>query len=281
MLTAIQTHSKLYRLDQKHISRWLPERRIDDNKSRGGQVAILAGHPRMPGAAILAARAALRVGAGYIHLQETKALEFVPEALVWDREKEFSFYSAILAGPGWGQTPSRKKMLKGLLSSAPPHVVLDADALNLLSGLQQTSLPSSWILTPHPGEMARLLGTSVSEVQNRRLASVQEAQKKFGCTVILKGHHTLIGCRSCTLLNPTGNVALAKAGTGDVLAGMVAGFLSQGVGSERAAALACFLHGSLADQWVRSGRDYLSLTPSDLLDTIPQLLNQIRRSSAT
>ena len=126
--------------------------------------------------------------------------------------------------------------------------------------------------------MGRLLKKTTKQIQTNRLEAIRTAQKIFGCTVVLKGYKTLTAFPNLTIINPTGNVALAKAGSGDVLAGFIVGLIAQGLSPEKAALLGCFLHGRLADQWVQAGKDYLSLTPTDLLLEVPNLLHEIRMS---
>lgn len=278
MVAKKKAHSKLYLLSEKQVSKWLPQRDSQDHKAKGGKTLILAGSQPMPGAGILAARAAMRIGASFVYLETRDSLQAVPEALLF-RNQPLSEFNAILAGPGWGQSPQTFNRFKKLLKSQHPHVVLDADGLNLLGKLDQLTLPSSWILTPHPGEMGRLLKKTTDEIQSNRLASVRAAQKKYGCIIVLKGPKTLISFPNITVVNTTGNVALAKAGTGDVLAGFIVGLLAQGVTPEKAALIGCYLHGKLADLWLEQGKDYLSLTPTDLLIEIPNLLGRIRKKT--
>lgn len=214
-----------------------------------------------------------------------------PDFLVRDfdstliRSKLESEYSAIAIGPGLGKKPAVRWLawrLIGKLSRSADlklPVVIDADALNAVAENFKASdgkFPSSWIMTPHEGELSRLLNISSQQIRKDREKFVRMAQKKFGCTVVLKGDRTLIATSKDVWVNSTGNSALAKAGTGDVLTGILVGLLAQQVASEEAAKLGVFLHGLQANRWVKSGNDHLSLMASDLVDRLPQDLFQLR-----
>jgi NAD(P)H-hydrate epimerase len=158
------------------------------------------------------------------------------------------------------------------------NIVIDADALNICAENKWLSLPSSWIATPHEGELARLLEVSARSIRKDRISAAGKAQKKLGCVVLLKGHKTLVATSRKIYEIQSGNAALAKAGTGDVLTGMITGFLAQGLSSVEAACLGAFVHGLIADRWVQAGNDPLSLLTSDLLAALPQTLSWIRKS---
>ncbi len=256
------------------ISRWIPKRSPTDNKTRGGRTLIWAGRREMPGAALLAARAALRVGSGYVYSSQSDVVRFSPEIIPWD--KNISQMQSVLLGPGLGTGPKTIKAIRSLQEAFLP-VVIDADALTVAARESQIPFPKHWIATPHAGELARFLNVPAKEIEKNRIRFAQIAQKKLGCVVVLKGFHTVIAYPGFSVIIPTGNVALAKGGSGDVLGGMMAGFLSQNLSFERAPILAAFLHGKIADDWVRGKRDPLSLTPTDLLIEIPKTLRKLRK----
>ena len=264
----------VFLLSRKLVKRWIPSRKASDNKTRGGKTLILAGQPQMPGAALLASTAAARVGAGYVYVSEKEILRTRPEFLLWD-QKDFSKFSSVLIGPGFGVNEKTANIMQRLSETSLP-VVADADALSVLSQMSDFSIPENWILTPHAGELSRLIDLSAKEIESDRLQAVHLAQKKWGCIVVLKGFHTVVAAKNVSLIVPTGNAALGKAGSGDVLAGMIAGFLAQGLSSERSALLGCYVHGSMADHWLASGKDILSLQPSDLLEQLPTTLAKLR-----
>lgn len=287
------------------LRRLLPERKSSQNKSHGGKCLIVAGSREFLGAAVLSARAAARCGSGYVSLAipadyfdkqiSLKAVLRNPDFLIrkFDskliRQIPSDGLSAIAIGPGLGSRPLTRvmtsKLIAKLASGSLAPVVLDADALNTVSQFRNVRRPSrnfpakfpkTWVMTPHEGELARLLNISAKRIQLNREAAVRNAAKEFGCVVVLKGHHTLIASGEDVWINPTGNSALAKAGTGDVLTGLLAGFLAQGVSTLDAAKLAVFVHGMMADKWLREKKDHLSLMASDLVEEIPKTLHLLR-----
>jgi NAD(P)H-hydrate epimerase len=155
-------------------------------------------------------------------------------------------------------------------------VLVDADAITLLAKMKRQKLPKTWILTPHTGELQRLLNVPSSEIQKQRIYYVKQAAQKFGCLVLLKGFRSLISDGQTTVLIPTGNVALAKAGSGDVLTGMIVGLMAQGLTTWQAACIAATIHGYMADVWLYEGQDVLSMRASDLIQALPATLKQVR-----
>ena len=140
------------------------------------------------------------------------------------------------------------------------------------------TLPPTWILTPHSGELARLLKVSVEEIERDRFHFASMAAQKFGCLVLLKGFRTVLATHENRFAVITsGNAALAKAGTGDVLSGFIGGLLAQGVGSLQAAGTGAYFHGRIADEWLRTGKDIKSLMPRDLLAMAPECLTLLSR----
>lgn len=265
----------------QNAQRLLPKRKKKDNKSTAGRSLIIAGSKGMFGAAVLAASAASRVGSGYVIVM-TDVAKFPtvrnPDFLILDWKKKIPIFppSAICIGPGLGKTSTAKKNLKQLFKKQPPHVVIDADALNLCSELEYYSFPSTWIATPHDGELARLLKISSEWIKKNRIQALKKAQHKLGCIVLLKGHKTLIYDGQNMIEIQSGNASLAKAGTGDVLSGMITGFLAQGLSPLLAASMGAYIHGRTADDWIRSGNDILSLMASDLVRDLPRTLFKIR-----
>jgi len=262
-------------LKHKQLQKWLPTRKKTDNKSQGGRVLIWAGSKTMPGAATLSAKSASRMGAGYVHVSNSKVLQFFPEAMIWDK-KDLSRFSAVLIGPGMGVNQTTLKALRKLKKTSIP-VVIDADALTVAARYKLFPFPSHWVATPHSGELSRFLNISADEVQKNRQYAIEIAQKKLGCAILLKGFQSLFCDGKNIDLIPTGNVALAKGGSGDVLGGMIVGLLAQGCSPREATLLAAYLHGEMADQWIKEKKDHLSLTPSDLIEKIPEALYRLRK----
>ena len=251
----------------------LPQRPLVSNKGTYGRVMVVAGSLSYTGAATLACLGALRAGAGlvtlaalpsvraaaasqlpevtYLTLPETNgepaadAAGFVAGALAG--------YDVLLLGPGLGQSDGALTLVRGLLAAPGPTdmpVVIDADALNTLarSASWSESLRARAVLTPHPGELARLTHSSIAEVQSRRLNVARESAASWSQTVVLKGSETVVADASGrTLLSPFANPALATAGTGDVLAGAIAGLLAQQMQPLEAAGLGVYLHAAAAE----------------------------------
>lgn len=182
----------------------------------------------------------------------------------------------IAMGPGLGTTENKKKYLRLLIKSHIQKVILDADALTMLATMKVKLLPSTWILTPHEGELARLLGVKSSTVKKKREEHLQMAQKKFGCIVLLKGAVSLISDGKRIHKVSSGTTALAKAGTGDVLLGMIAAFYAQGLNPVDATVLGTFVHGQASADWMKKGNDHLSLRPMDLIEQIPKTILKLR-----
>ena len=269
-------------VDGNQLLRKLAPRKANFHKGQAGHVVIIGGDHGMAGAPLLSAEAALRCGAGLVTVLTRK--EHVPalvarrpELMVHGVEAQQDLHpflqkaSVIVAGPGLGQQFWGQHLLQQVLTQNKP-VLLDADALNLLA--QQTAPRlNQLILTPHPGEAARLLHCSSQEVQQHRLNAVQALQQQYQTTVLLKGNGSLIAGDKGTQLLNVGNPGMASAGMGDLLSGIIAALWAQGLDAEDAAALGSWLHACAADQQAaRFGPRGLLAT--DLLSSVRQHLNQ-------
>ena len=262
---------------------FLPEISEYDNKSTRGRSLLFAGSKAYQGAAVLAAKAALRAGSGYVSVVQTEPVSYalnIPDFIVriLTNENKFSF-DAVLVGPGFGVNEQTAEIIASLKKQRVKKVILDADALTVCAKWKLFPLPSSWTITPHTGELARCLNISSEKLDGDRIAAVQAAVKLCQCTVLLKGHNTLVGCKNKIYKIKTGNSALAKSGTGDVLAGMITAFRAQGLGAASAALLGAYLHGACADLWVKQNRDELSMMASDLLELLPQVIQDLRTTA--
>jgi NAD(P)H-hydrate epimerase len=260
----------------------LPRRLKKQNKSHAGKSLIIAGSQGMWGAAVLAAKACARTGSGYTYILDSrrrfpsgKDPDFLTISSLSLTKKHFS---AIALGPGLNNGPQIIKTIQYLIQKSFPAVVLDAEALNALAKTKKKMiLPKTWVLTPHEGELARLLKISSEKIRSDRLFWVKQAQKKFGCVVLLKGFHSLVADHKKVFQIMSGNPALAKAGTGDVLTGMVTAFLAQGLDTTKASCLAAYLHGKIADDWLKNKNDMISLMASDLVDQLPATIHRLRK----
>jgi NAD(P)H-hydrate epimerase len=266
----------------------LPRRDPDTHKNAVGALLLVAGRSGMAGAAVLAARAALRAGVGFLRVAsppENRAIlqQAVPEAVYVDASDSEALLGAVGAsralgvGPGLGTGEEGAGILNRVLSAPGGHpTLLDADALNLLAqgrgpSLEQIGAERDAILTPHPGEMARLTGLDPEEISADRPAVALEIAQKTGCSVLLKGAPSLVASPTDGLLVDTvGSSDLAAAGMGDVLSGVISAFLAQGSSTREAAALGLYSSGRAA---VRAGLG-VSLTPEDVVDRLPDALRE-------
>ena len=266
----------------KNAKKNLPIRKNSQNKTDAGKTLIIAGRKGFFGASVLSATAAARVGSGYTTVMtDLKNFPTVrhPDFLVLPigiQSDIWKKFDSIAIGPGVGVNKMTEKIIRSLLKSNIQNVVLDADEITVIAQKKIFPLISTWVLTPHVGEMARLLNTTSAVINLDRATALQKVQLKYKCHILLKGHATLIQNSKSIFEITTGHKALAKAGTGDVLTGMIAGLLAQGCPALQAACLAATLHGMAAKKWVSSGRDYVSLMASDLLPLIPLVIKSLR-----
>lgn len=259
-------------------------RLVDCNKGDFGAVAIIGGAPGMVGAALLAARAALFCGAGRVYagvLDERIGLDpAMPELMVTHPAAlpPLAHPACLVVGPGLGQSAAARAVLMAVLNLNQP-LLLDADALNLIAadpalGKQLSARSAATVLTPHPGEAGRLLGMSTTEVQSNRPGSALRLSETFHAVAVLKGAGTLVKAPAGELWrNTSGNPGMAAPGMGDVLAGIIAALIAQGMTVEAAAIYAVWLHGAAADQAVDEGLGPRGLTASELLPRVRRLLN--------
>jgi NAD(P)H-hydrate epimerase len=268
------------RLTLGNLARLAP-RAPSSHKGKLGHVLLIGGDRGFGGAILLSAQSALRSGAGMVSVATRSehvpaALARIPEAMVLGTSSANQLMgllqkvSVLVVGPGLGQASWGRSLLSAA-ANAPLPQVWDADALNLLAE-QQVSLPKNCVMTPHPGEAARLLGISTAEVQADRPAAAHALSKKYTAVVILKGAGSLIASPDGRLaLCHQGHPAMAAAGLGDVLAGLVGALLAQGMDAFDAACLAVWLHANAGAQEGKSGR---GLAASDLIPAIRQLLEE-------
>ncbi|RCV91894.1 NAD(P)H-hydrate dehydratase [Billgrantia montanilacus] len=260
----------------------LPPRARDAHKGAMGHVLVVGGAPGFGGAALLASEAAARLGAGKVSLATapehvSASLTYRPEVMVHGVRGaadlgDLPFRADILVvGPGLGQGAWGQGMLQASLSAGLPLVV-DADGLNLLASRWAEERRDDWILTPHPGEAARLLGISADEVEADRPAATAELQRQRGGVIILKGAGTLVAGPMGLAVCPYGNPGMASGGMGDVLSGILGALLAQGVPLESAARLGVVVHAMAADLAARDGGER-GLLAADLASYARSLIN--------
>jgi len=259
----------------------LPRREQFSNKGTFGKVLNIAGSEYYTGAAFLSSVSALKTGCGYVALSSspkvinTIALRssdivFVPISEVKKRIPDFD---VISIGCGLSTDLSISILYKSILetlSEVQKTVIIDADGLNFLSKMKSgVKLPENLIITPHPKEASRLLNSSVQEILDKPMQYAKELSQKYHCTTVLKMHSTVVCSKDLDIyVNNTGNSALAKAGTGDVLTGMIAGLCAQKMSDFDAAKLGVYLHGKAGE--IASGMlSEYSVLASDLLKYIP------------
>lgn len=272
-------------VEEADVARWLPHARLLDHKGRRGHVVIIGGMPGMRGAGRLCANAALRAGAGLVTLAtagEVAADDSVmTRALATNVGELLANKSAIVIGPGLGQSEPAAGWVGEVLASGVP-AVLDADALNLVAGIAEAVKQAAGpiVLTPHPGEAARLLGTTVPEIEADRLAAARALATRTHAVVVLKGARTIV-CDGtleddhCSI-NPTGGPELATGGSGDVLAGVIGALLAQGLPAADAARAGVYVHGLAGEQLaVEHGRR--GVISSDLPVAIAGVLKALPR----
>ena len=264
----------------------VPRRSPEDNKYTAGHVVVVGGSPGMTGAPCLSALAALRADAGYVALAGPKSaipvfehwvLEAVKRSLPEDDEGLLTADAAdevldlvgkggaLAIGPGLGRSEGTKELVRHVLGEAEVPAVVDGDALH---ELEPADWPAPRVLTPHSGELARLLDVESDWVDAHRLAALDRAIERFACIVLLKGAGTLVGEPGVGAIVCGGDPALATAGTGDVLTGIVAAFLAKGVEPRLAAAAAAVAHTEAA----REAPQENGLIASDLIEALPRVL---------
>lgn len=291
-LIADRIAPKQHLLADEMVSSYLKPRAGDAHKGSTGHLFIVAGSPGKTGAAAMTAMAAMRAGAGLVTIGVPKSLNTAIEPMILEAmtcplpentegflsESSFDAIMHNLAGkkclaigPGLGTDSSTKKLVIKILRSLSLPVILDADGLNLLAGETRLlkKLKVSVILTPHPGEMSRLTGKKISQIQEDRISCAREFAQEFNVHLVLKGAGTVIAHPDGRVfINRTGNSGMASGGMGDILTGVIAGFVAQGYPAEEAVRAGVFLHGAAGDDVAKKMGPFGFLA-SDVLKSIP------------
>ena len=257
----------------------MPERPQNSNKGTFGKVLNFAGSKNYIGAAYLSTVSILKVGAGYAALATEKNIissvsKLLPEAVYLEtKEADIDNYTVCLIGCGLGISNNSKNLFKKVTEKVKCPLVIDADGLNILS-LINIKLPPNTILTPHPLEASRLLGVSLDEILSDLEGSAKKICEKYNCVTVLKTHRTIICDGNNIHINQNGNSALAKAGSGDVLAGIIAGLLAQGMTPFEAAKLGVYLHSRAGEIASEELTEY-SVLASDLPKYLPLAIKEL------
>jgi ADP-dependent NAD(P)H-hydrate dehydratase / NAD(P)H-hydrate epimerase len=270
------------RLELEPLLEAMPGRPASAHKGLYGSVLIIGGDYGMAGAVAMAAEAAIRCGAGLVNVATrpehvSSLVARTPEVMSHgvnageDLAPLIDRASVLVVGPGLGQSNWSEQVMAAALESTKP-MVLDADGLNLLAAGKLVASPrrQDWILTPHPGEAARLLGVGTSEIQGDRFAAATQIQQRYGGVAVLKGNGTLVASEGCLVLGDYGNPGMASGGMGDVLSGVIGALYAQHLPAEDAAALAICLHGAAADLAAEDGER--GLVATDLIPRMRALL---------
>ena len=285
-------------LEPGDVARHLPRRARDSHKGSYGHLLVVGGSVGKTGAAALAARAAMRAGAGLVTVATAAAAQPVVASLLLEAMSEpvadtpagtiaskargrlgelAERRDAVAVGPGLGLDEDTQALARSLVFECRRPMAVDADALTALGGHldRLRGVPAARCLTPHPGEMARMLGVTVADVQRDRIATVRQFATAWGVYVVLKGATSVIGLPDgAVLLNPTGNPGLASGGTGDVLTGVLGAFLARGLEPGAALAAAVYLHGLAGDVAAeRVGEE--SLVAGDVIEALPEAFRRV------
>jgi hydroxyethylthiazole kinase-like uncharacterized protein yjeF len=294
---------KRWIIDDEFVRHALPERKLDAHKGDFGTALLLVGSQQYTGAALLAGKAAYLVGAGLVTLGVVEAVHaaiagHLPEATWLVLPDEGGYFSAeaggidldgmkrasvLLVGCGWGIRDQTHKFLHELLTGNTdrlPAMVVDADGLKLLAriGAWQSQLPAGSVLTPHLGEMAILTGMTSAEVQEDRLDLAERSAHAWNQVVVLKGALTVVASPDGhSAIIPIATPALARAGTGDVLAGMISGLMAQGIDGFTAACMGAYLHGMAGITAAQKVGNTASILAGDLLINLPDVISKINK----
>ncbi len=294
-----QQNINLFIVEESDVFSALPLRGLNAHKGVAGHVYIIAGSPGLTGAAAMSGNAAMRAGAGLTvvgvpeslnHILEAKLDEVMTQPLPENFGHHLSYKAfdlamtriewanCIVIGPGLGRDPDTAKLIDKIFDQKlDKPFVIDADGLNLLSDFPELmkKLPANTVLTPHPGEFSRLTNTPVKDILKSRFEIVEEYAKKWNAIIALKGAPTLTAIPDDGVyINPTGNPGMASGGTGDILTGIIAGFIAQGVPASIAAWMAVYLHGAAGDKAAEELNVY-SLIAGDVLKYLPTILKNM------
>lgn len=277
----------------------MPQRPQQSNKGTFGKVLNIAGSIEYQGAAYLSSVAPLKTGAGLVTLATIEPVinnlagncpwvtfyplrDYYKKCIASDAFGDvlniIENYNVLSVGPGLSDTAATNAFVDDLikyLNKNNKKTVIDADAINVLSKSELSSFPSDSVITPHPVELSRLINTPVKDIQNDRIKYAKLTAEKFGCCVVLKGNQTVVCTKELEVfVNTSGNSALAKAGSGDVLTGIISGLMAQDVSVENAAKLGVYLHG-LCGELASKDLTLYSVLATDQIDYIPQAIKKI------
>lgn len=289
--SVISQDNVCYTIDGRDAARMLPARPADSHKGTFGKLLLIAGSRGMAGAAYFSACAAYRAGTGLVQIytaEENRGIlqQLIPEAIITGYEgfheeelkRKLDWADVVCIGPGIGISEISKQILNTVLKEGKVPCMIDADGLNLLAANPELTgglFGRNYVLTPHMKELSRLTGRPVGELKKDRIKSLESFTKQYGVTLVQKDARTLVGAAGRrTYVNRTGNASMAKAGSGDVLAGMIAGFMAQGKEPYDAAVLGVYLHG-LAGETAGDMLGSYSVLARELADCIGPAIRRV------
>lgn len=286
-------------ITKEYVAAHLPPRAADSHKGTYGTLLTVCGSYGMAGAALLCARGALRSGVGLLraavpHSVYPLLVEAIPEAVFLPVEEQDGCFSAaaipalieslttadgVVVGCGMGRGEGQTAVVRQILAHSTAPVILDADGINAVTPhiLAEETRIAPLILTPHPGEMARLTGTSIAQVQADRVGAALRLAQEVDAVVVLKGHRTIIASPDGEVMeNPTGNPGMATGGSGDVLAGIIGSLAAQGVSPYAAAVCGAYIHGAAGDA-AALRYSQRGMLPTDLIEELGALFLQFEK----
>lgn len=280
LVAKVATQNRL--LQYHEIQKIKPRKFFHGNKTKYGHLLVVAGSDKMPGALRLSSEAAARAGVGYVTVALEEKLfskadfmkKIFPDFILAEKSELLkisaqdlkSQYSGVLFGPGLEKNLENLNLLKKLLQSEI-KILIDAQGLNMLAE-EGLSLHENCVVTPHSGELSRLIGRSASLIDQDKVQACEIFVKKYKSLILAKGAKSVLHVFGKNYIINSGNKALAKAGTGDVLSGMISSYMAQGLSLEKAICYGTYLHGYLADLWIKKGNSASSLMASDLIEML-------------
>jgi len=289
---------KEYMITPESIAPILKNRKRDSHKGSFGHVLVVAGAKGKTGAAYMTAVSAARAGAGLVTLVVPEGLEPLmevktTEVMTYGLPDEYFLSnkgledilnlaegkSAVVLGPGISTSPETKKLVINLVKEIKSFLIIDADGINILGSSQDILRNGNIVITPHPGEMGRFMCKSSKEVQEDRFEAVRKVVSDLNINVILKGSNTLVGEKGGKVyINPTGNPGMASGGSGDVLAGILAGFISQTQSNTLALCAAVYIHG-LAGDLAKEKIGEISMLATDIIEFLPKAIETVKNTA--
>lgn len=274
----------MYILSEEFYKSLVPMRNKIGNKGTYGKLLIMAGSLEYTGAAFITSEAATRTGSGLVTLLINKEAEQILKSkTIESMVKSYSSiddigdldkYDVIAVGPGIGKSKLSTEVLEFILKNTKCNLVIDADALNIISEKRELlkHIKGRSILTPHPGEMSRLTGRKISYIENNRIEVTKRFARENDVVLLLKGHNTVISDGQCIYINPTGSSKMASGGMGDCLTGIIASLVGQGLNNKEATLLGTYLHGYIGD---KIGKEQYIVNARDIIEELPKTLQKL------